>query len=257
MVRTQKSIFSLLLIGAVIFGSGCSKDDNTTAPSKAGTFYGDKKNIGNGTAKTFITLDASGYPVSIGITFTESALSNLPADSLGAEYVLTLPSQASATGFDHATINWNPYGHEPAGVYTVPHFDFHFYTISQQDQQMIMGGPDTVPVPSQYVPAGYTPGPVAIAVPMMGVHYVDPTSPEFQGQPFTKTFIFGYYLGKLAFIEPMITKAYFETHPSVSVDIKQPAAYQTTGKYYPAKYSITYNATSSEFSVALDAMTKK
>ena len=42
----------------------------------------------------------------------------------------------------------------------------------------------------------------------MGWHWIDPLSPEFTGQPFSKTYIYGYYGGELSFVEPMITLAY-------------------------------------------------
>ena len=32
--------------------------------------------------------------------------------------------------FQFVQFDWNPKGHEPEGVYTLPHFDFHFYTVS-------------------------------------------------------------------------------------------------------------------------------
>ena len=37
----------------------------------------------------------------------------------------------------------------------------------------------------------------------MGVHAVNPSAPEFHNQPFTATFLYGYYNKQQTFIEPM------------------------------------------------------
>jgi len=42
--------------------------------------------------------------------------------------MVQLPQQ-HASAFKFVELDWNPGGHEPAGVYDTPHFDFHFYTI--------------------------------------------------------------------------------------------------------------------------------
>jgi hypothetical protein len=36
--------------------------------------------------------------------------------------------------FDHLVSNFNPSGHGPPGIYTVPHFDFHWYIIDNEDR---------------------------------------------------------------------------------------------------------------------------
>ena len=59
----------------------------------------------------------------------------------------------------------------------------------------------------------------AVAVPKMGVHWVNAKSPELQGmvgnpagcKPFTATFIQGAWNGTFIFEEPMITRAYIMT----------------------------------------------
>jgi len=92
------------------------------------------------------------------------------------------------------------------------------------------------------------------AVPNMGTHYIDSTAAELHGAAFDKTFIYGFYQGDLYFFEPMITKAFFETKPNVTVDIKQPAAFKVTGKAYPKKYTVSYDSARKEYSVELTDM---
>jgi hypothetical protein len=83
-----------------------------------------------------------------------------------------------------------------------------------------------VPAP-ELVPAGYTklPG----AVPLMGAHWVDPTSPELNGELFTTTFLYGSWDGKPTFAEPMVTKAFMETKPDVRAPVAVPARMRLRG----------------------------
>ena len=63
------------------------------------------------------------------------------------------------------------------------------------------------PLPAGEMPATYI---NTGLVPTMGAHWIDVTAPELNGQPFTETFIFGSFDGKMTFYEPMITKAFIE-----------------------------------------------
>lgn len=49
---------------------------------------------------------------------------------------------------------------------------------------------------------------VHAVVPGEGVHVEDVTAKEFYGQPFDTTLIYGFYNGKMAFVEPMVTRHY-------------------------------------------------
>ena len=37
-----------------------------------------------------------------------------------------------AAGIDHISIDFNPCGHPPDGVFTAPHYDFHFYKVDPE-----------------------------------------------------------------------------------------------------------------------------
>jgi hypothetical protein len=253
---------ALFAIGIVsITMVGCT--DNATSPAKAGTFYGTPVTMGNGKARTFVKLNDAGQPTAYGVAMNEAAMTGLPTeDSHGGAhdhdyaFVLGLPSEAKDLPVNHLEIDWNPHGHEPDHVYTLPHFDFHFYTISQQERDAITAvGADTLKVmklpETRYIPAGYIqiPG----GVPRMGSHWIDPTSPEFNGQPFTRTFIYGFYDGKMAFVEPMITKAYIESKPNATENVKVPPSYGKAG-YYPGNYTVSYDATTREYIVSFGAL---
>jgi len=218
--------------------------------------------LGKGAARSWVKLDRDGNPTAIGVTFDEAALDGLPTDlphgQHGTEHVLALPPQAAP--FDHIMINWNPHGHEPDNIYTVQHFDFHFYTISEQERTRITAqGDDLIKTkrrPSaEFVPEGYVYAPDS-EVPQMGAHWVDPLSHEFHGHAFTKTMLYGSYDGQIIFVEPMITRAYLLTKPNMTEPIKQPARYAKPG-YYPTQYSIKYDAEKKEYTVSIEGMTRR
>ena len=257
----------LLIIGMAFtqgaaFGAQKKLISNAPAKGKAGTFVGATKPLGSGTVRSWVTLNEAGKPVAVGLTFTESAFKTAPTElPSGRENVvlnLQLPKEAAATAFDHIGFDWNPMGHPPANIYTVPHFDIHFYTISVKEQERITAQGDDVQKcyqkpAAEYIPAGYI-LPPDTAVPRMGAHWIDPNSRELNGQPFTRTFLYGNYEGKIIFYEPMIAKSFFETKASLTEDIKLPQKYAKPG-YYPTKYSVSYDAVKKEYTVALEGMT--
>lgn len=230
----------------------------TLAP-RPGYSLGETKRLGAGLVQSWIKMDENNKPTAIGLTFSESALLDLPVTD-NNQLPLSLPAEASTTAFNHISIDWNPQGHEPAGVYDKPHFDIHFYLISPQDRQTISPNGDVAALsklPSaDAVPQGYImpPGPPHI-VPGQGIHWSDSTSPEFRGQPFTQTFIYGFANAKLDFFEPMITKTYLETKPDFNSDLKLPGAYPKSGVSYPTKMSIKYDAANKEYMIALEGLT--
>jgi hypothetical protein len=175
--------------------------------------------------------------------------------------------------------DWNPAGHEPAGVYDQPHFDFHFYRVPVSVRNSIVPtAPEYATKAASYPGAQYrfpfyidaaTAAGVpawAATVPLMGLHWLDVRSPELQmltGHPelyqvFTKTFIYGSWEGDFIFEEPMITRAYILSKRSATdpteVDevIPVPTAqhYKPAG-YYPNAYRITWDAVAKEYRIAL------
>lgn len=217
---------------------------------------GEQQPIGDGAIRTFVTLDSQDSPTAIGVTFTEQALSSLP--SIPTEYELALPSQASASAYRYVVLSWNPQGHGPIGIYDVPHFDFHFYSISSEERQKITAvGEDLARVskvpPPEFLPNGYVLEPTAPA-PKEGRHWMNSNSPEFQGQPFTKTFIYGTYEGEIVFAEPMLTSTLLEEKPTITEPISLPNAYPQTA-YYPTQYSVSYDSVQQTYAVSLIGLT--
>ncbi|SMF73774.1 hypothetical protein SAMN06265365_14524 [Tistlia consotensis] len=246
---------SAILCAAALAGAA------TTAAAAGGkTYLGDSIEIGHGTAQAVVETDAAGRPQSIGISLSPGAIEGLPEgrnkDSAEGswEFDLPLPKTPVATGYGAIQIDWNPLGHPPPGIYTVPHFDFHFYLMTpDQVERVAFTGPAdpaaAAPDPA-LVPPGYKVIPET-AVNRMGVHGVDVTGPEFHGKPFTATFVYGYYEGRLTFVEPMVTTAYLHSKPALSLPVKTPERYSTAG-YYPTRYSVRYDAAKKRYLVELD-----
>lgn len=219
------------------------------------TFYGPAVQMGNGHVRSWINISrAHNKPLAIGIELTGKSMDGLtedPMDMAGSTFVLPLHQKAQAvTPFDHLVINWNPHGHEPEHIYDVPHFDFHFYKISMQQQMSITDVPGAAP-PAGYLPASYVIQ--GATVPQMGTHWLDPHSPELPPTlaPFTYTMIYGSNNGQVIFIEPMITRAFLLSGTTVSKEIPQPIHFSPSNTYYPSSYSIWKNPANDRIYVSL------
>ena len=213
---------------AALFVAGCGGGaGNTLVVSR-------KVPIGNGTGRVEVLKDG-GEVESVTIRLTPEALQGLP--NAMTEFSIPIPPEAG-TIFDHVGIDWNPMGHEPPGIYDAPHFDFHYYLLTQaQRDEIVPGSPKFDTPPAQgAAPAGYiAPGPGG--VPRMGAHWIDPTSGEFNGQPFGATFIFGFWDGKLAFVEPMVTRSFLQAGTSWQKTIPAPSVVPKHG-WYPTKATV-------------------
>ncbi|MFJ6216795.1 hypothetical protein ACIQGZ_26220 [Streptomyces sp. NPDC092296] len=262
-------------------------------PSYAGpcASYGAPSSLGNGTLRTFAQLDSAQKPLAIGIVFPKPTLQNLPTTMTdqhhcydvdgngqidehtecmgGHEFPLPLPgalTSAPGVPYKWALVNFNLMGHGPEGIYDVQHFDFHFYIQPKAERDQIRAGScglvmncddfatATKPVPAQYMPPDYISNGTAEVA--MGNHLVDQTSPEWHNVLFTKTFIYGAYDSKISFLEPMITKAYFDGLSSGSntngcFPIKQPQSFEVAG-WYPQDYCIRYRANRDDYTVSME-----
>jgi hypothetical protein len=233
--------------------SGSSVDSNVVLKSKnLNTFYGPAIPIGNGVGRAWVSVNMQGDPTAVGINLSEKALEKLPEEA--TQFVLDFPDGKGGNFYKHALVDWNPDGHEPPGVYDLPHFDFHFYIISNEARMAI--GPDdqaqfaNAPA-DEYLPPAYfqIPG----GVPQMGAHWGDGLSPEFNGGVFTKTFIWGSYDGSFIFWEPMITRAYLLTHPDELIAVRQPQAFEKDG-WYATNYKISYTMNPNQYTIALTGL---
>lgn len=254
----KRNMYSILFstLCMVLLLSSCKKHD--ARPEETHTFYGSQVKMGEGKARSFITITGKGLPHEMGIELTDGALNGLPEDPedfAAAFFALPLHQKAQElTPFDHIGINWNVHGHEPPHVYDIPHFDFHFYQITLQEQLAIPPYPlasadfDNLPAPA-YMPSMYLA--TAEGVPQMGKHWVDLLSPELNGSPFTYTMIYGSYAGRNTFVEPMITLETIKSGMEYHIPYRQPELFSPNHKYYPSQYNIYMNTSTGKHYITL------
>ena len=235
--------------------------------------YGTPVQFGNGRARSYVVLN-KGVPLEVGLALDERALDGLRPPmhhepSEGGDhahedfdaYTIPMPAQ-NPTPYKFIELDWNPAGHPPEGVYNLAHFDFHFYKISVEQRDAI--GPsdplfqvksENAPQPA-FIPPFYI-APAMVAIPRMGVHWLDVRSPELQPPPnnkkFTTTFLTGTYDGAVIFQEPMITREFILSKPNVEIPLPVAAKVSPAG-YYPSAYSITYDAQAKEHRIGLTKM---
>ena len=277
-------------IAALLLAAACQDDAAVVGvPGDAPGLhrqYGAPTTLGNGRARTYVVTDerSGGRTIELGVALDETAMEGLraPDPSHGEHgdhdmHLLPLPAR-NGTAFQLVELDWNPQGH--GQPYTAPHFDFHFYTIGRAERDAILPSdpawaakaahePAAADVPPFYVNPANVLGvpPAQMAVPRMGMHWVDSRAPELRppgapgAAPFTTTFIYGAWDGKLIFMEPMITREYImakreATDPAVRneiIPIPTSSSYPTGG-FRPNAYRIQYDAQTKEYRIGLTVL---
>jgi hypothetical protein len=224
----MKKLLILLALPVLLYS--CKKND-----LPAGTLDGQSAKIEKGTGKSWIKLDVNGAPQQLGLTIDDAAINSLPTTVHESLYVIPLSAAAqSVTPFSHLEVNWNPHGHEP--IYGKPHFDFHFYMVSESEVAAVTDTAKMEAVPhADYLPPTYIGGP---SIAKMGKHFIDSTSPEMKGGAFTETFVYGTYDRKVTFYEPMITLEFLKSTTLFERPIPQPAKFLKAGNY-PTKMRVS------------------
>jgi hypothetical protein len=282
------SRFMMFLAVIVLAAAGCSSERAGTSASR---MPGWQLKLGDGTVSSYAELESGGGPTAIGVVVSSSALEGLPNDGDehrcfgrnkdGAkdadtkcqhthEFVIPLPdgmTRRADIPFKWVLFNWNPVGHIPPGIYDAPHFDIHFEMGPIADAFAIESGPcgpelvrcdqfrtARKPLPPNYMPPDYVD--VEAVVPVMGNHLIDTSGPEFHQQPFTRSWIYGVYDGKVIFYEAMVTLSYMRSKPNGCLPIKAPKAVAVSG-LYPTEYCVRHNATTGEYSVSMEKFSRR
>jgi hypothetical protein len=196
-------------------------------------------------AEPFVQRDAAHHPTAIGLVIPAALAKALPAKRAEAIYPLERAGLVRS-----ANLQWHPTGHEPAHVYDVPHFDVHFFTITEDVRHTILPGAAAGTVrprkanlpPGAFVAPGF--------VPMMGMHAVAGAQPEFNHGTFGITPIVGYWNGDVAFFEVMFTKAWLLRNIDKEAAFPQPASVRRHG-WYPTRYTVSYDKEKDAYTVAL------
>ena len=246
-------------MGSLLTIIGCKDDAEIIDLSEI--FTGDEIAFADGIVKVWYAQDEAGNPSEIGITLSSAALVNLPLEDpmnpFANWHTLNFPDETTnSTPFRYMLFSWNEHGHPPMDIYTAPHFDFHFYIQPNEerlripayevDPTLFLVDPDATYIPNDYEKEFG-------GVPLMGAHWVDLTSGEWNNEDFNYTFIYGSYDGEITFYEPMITLEVLQNLPDLGItqNIKQPVSYPITGMYYPNQYSIKKDTISGEITISM------
>jgi hypothetical protein len=278
-MKTSQVVSAIaVILGALSLGS------SATRPAR---ILGAPSSLGKGTVASYSEFDASGALKAIGVVFSASAFDALPTPpsdghrcfdanndgvidlatecSAWHERVLPVPSEVSQrtdVPFKWALLNWNPHGHVPPGVFDKPHFDVHFYIEPIENIFALQRGTcgaeflrcdqfalASKPLPRNYMPPNFQD--LGAASPAMGNHLLDPTAAEFHGEPFTRTWIYGVYDGRVIFYEDMVALSYLRSKPDACVPIQSPDAVALAG-YYPTRSCVRYAPGKDEYTVSLE-----
>ncbi len=283
---THPSAAKVALVSAVVavFGvQACSPAGGTRADDAT---LGAEAKLGDGTVTSFARFDSEGVPEAIGVIFSAAALASLPPERSDEhqcfdidgdgmiepdpecvpthERVIPLPTGASRRPdipLKWVLLNWNPVGHMPPGIYDVPHFDIHFYIETIENTFALEPGacgPEHLrcdqferairPVPPNFTHPDFQD--FQAAAPAMGNHLIDTTAAELHGSPFTRSWIYGTYDGRITFWEEMVTLEYLTSRPDTCYDIKQPEGVEVAG-YYPMRTCYRYDPESDTQEVSL------
>ena len=259
---------ALALTGVAFRQSGLAVPEPKQPPDSgtaggASLRYGAPIALGKGKARTYVVRNPStGHPVEVGVALTESALEGLPqAGTHGgnghehyASYILELPAD-HGTPYRFVELDWNPKGH--GGPYTAQHFDVHFYRIPLREHDAIdPSRTDYAQQASAFpaadeLPAGYVSShllmnlpPEKAAVPRMGLHWLDRTSPELPPR-------------KVIFDEPMVTRDFILAHRDsiggTTIPVPAAARYVPAG-FYMDSYRVSFDRGAREYRVALTGL---
>ncbi|HJQ21458.1 MAG TPA: hypothetical protein VJ867_14005 [Gemmatimonadaceae bacterium] len=272
---------------SVVSRRGTEVRDALYGNARIARLDGAAQKAGNGTTRAYVLVDKeSGKALEVGVALSEGVMDGLPAprklsmaDMASMEHmdmhtwVLDLPKN-NPSPYKFVTFGWNPQGHEPAGVWDVPHFDFHFYTVGRDVRaSIVLSNPDFASKAAKY-PAEVARAPFYldaataakteaknITVPEMGLHWFDVRTPEIQAlaghpeayKPFTKTFIYGSWDGQFIFSEPMITRAYLLSVREQNGDnvAEVPVVKFSEPGSYGSAYRIKWDAENREYRIAL------
>jgi hypothetical protein len=249
----MKKIILLLAVTAFLFAFNKEKN-------KTNAFKSSQVKVHGGKAWSSITLNKDGSPAQLSLVVDDKTLNTVPVRTPGHghspenDFIIPLHKKATeATPFKFVMLNWNPNGHEPDGIYDLPHFDIHFYMTTTDE---VMNYTDTLKLDHKLPAADYFPAKhmAAIGIPKMGKHWIDVTSPELSGQKFSQTFIFGSYDSKVIFYEPMITLDFLKNTPKFERPIPVPTKFQKSG-YYPTKMRVVKHDGVTE--ILLDGFVKR
>lgn len=302
--RTVLRTIGAGVIGGTVLGTGTAAGRGHRGRPKPDTHEyhaGESVEVEGGTVEAYATTKPAGDLSSIGVHLDCRALRAFAAGGAHHEDMfmthLDFPDGVDTHQFTFNGFYYSPEGHPPPGIYDVPHFDIHFNFIEEEVVEAISGGPlgetplpflglAAYDVPDEQFPPGYEFEELRFIVERMGEHLIDGTAPEFHGERFTHTNVYGVYdrsidpdepddwvelpldpegdpvevpvygatsEGELIFIEPMITTEFLrrDLEEETAVELATPERYPVADEY-PTEYVMTPDGAGGVF-VSLDS----
>lgn len=225
-----------------------------------GIEFGQALPLGEGTVRTFAETDAAGHATRIGLELTDAAVTSLGHDMIFL--TVPLPTPARDAGYDHVSLDWMPHGHAPEGLFGAPHFDVHFYILTEPERLAIdpadpLFMQKAANRPSaDLMPVNFVPPPQPEPIPAMGEHWLDATDPIFRGEPFEAVLIYGGWDGDLIFVEPMVTRDLLLSHRDFGGDVGQPRRVAQPVSL-PDAWSVSYDPETRVHRVVIDELTPR
>lgn len=262
----RRSVIAGASGGAVLAALNAPAAFAAGTPPTTVTRYGKAIAFGNGYVRMYARVQM-GQTRSLGLFISDEVMVDLPDHDEGhgpadGQTIIPMVPGIKDVAIRHATIGWNPHGHEPQS-FELPHFDFHFYFITNAQRQLIdPSRADFVekanaPVPDGVMPQDFVPTlPPHVpfvngTVPFMGFHWADMfRSAVMTGSLFEHEFINGSWDGRWTFLEPMITRDWFNSHESHAEPIKQPQVYSYPGSY-PTQLNLFHSGEHQGWIIAL------
>ena len=256
MRQGQHARFLAVLGGAFALALvGCAADSEPEVTVATETIMGNCGSVHGADVCTWGET-TGGDVTAFGATIPMDAITGAPEDAPMAwppvaNAVVKLPDAvAAATGFHAMTVFWEAHGHPP-GAYLTPHFDFHFYSMTDEARMAIDCVDTSKP---SAIPAGYALPDVNIpeigdllglCVPAMGMHSL-PASELESSEIFEKTMVVGYYQGTSIFVEPMITKATMMARQTFTLEMPDVPG-RPAGARYPMQFRADYDSTGNSY----------
>lgn len=218
--------------------------------------YGSWNEYGGGEVRTLSRFGGDGELTGYGFQMTRGAVTSPDEHGVHMEF------DQAGIPFDNVDIHFLPEGHPggPGDTYwTVPHFDFHFFTVSEAERAGLTDPTVAYEMPSPAaIPTGYLQAPDSF-VPTEGVHWFDPG--EFAGGPpfeFTNSTIYGFYGGDMTFFEPMSSQAFMDDLANgvvgpISVDVAMPEVFPVAG-LWPGEWTMDYDNDSGNYTIMLQQL---
>lgn len=250
--------------------SAASQPGGVGFPPDHLTDWGEPVYVGNGAAKSFVTLNSADQPLLVGVQFTAATLDGLPdADE---RFALEFPDAIGQTAFEWLELGWAPEGHGPPEVYDVPHVDVRFYRIPREQVREIPAvnfprgredsEPYTVPIPEDQFPPNHFRE--RVVVPETGERLPDLTAPEWSTGEFANSFVWGHWDGALHFSEPKLSVDYLKRLAKRGLvadllggdgqdtrEISTPRRFPEAGRY-PTEYTVRYHDERDAYTLTLE-----